>query len=302
MSSVEHSQTNAVVTGTDSTSGQLPPPPVVPPNVTDVGLPETSDSIYDDGTTLDYVPLAMFCEQSECSGKITSIGPSILGIMTPEGNVEQPKWSYDGNYGDLLYILMLDPKSEEAQGTVIRQELYWQRISQSFVPPNTPHTTQIAVTSGISETEAEELSFSVGANVGFNNTITGSLSADLSKSFSQSVTISEETTVTDEFPFNAQPTEQVTGVYQLMQTFYIEPGDNLVKAIAALQANQELMCSGKMGIKICQHVEAVMPFVYPSSTYLQIFGVDSDSAQLKATMSTQQLISALTPKLEEGEG
>lgn len=298
MSSVEYSQENAVVTGADSSSSQLPPPPVVPPNVTDVGLPETSDSIYLDGSTLDYVPLAMFCEQSSCSGKITSIEYPIMGIMTPDGNVEQPKWSYDGDYGDLLYILMLDPKSEQAQGTVILQELYWQRISQSFVPANTPHTTQIAVSSGISETEAEQLSFSVGANVGFNSGITGSLSTDLSKSFSQSVTISTETTVTDSFPFNAQPTEQVTGVYQLMQTFSIQPGDNLVKALAAIQANQALMCSGQLPIKICQSIEAVMPFVYPSSTYLQIFGVDSDTAELKATMSTEELVRSLSPTLE----
>lgn len=295
MSVAEHSGTSLVqTTNDDTTSGQLPPRPVVPPNVTETGLPSRSDSIFSDGSTLDYVPWAMYCEEAQCSGKITSVGSDIIGIMAPDGTVHQPKWSYDGNMGDLLFVMMINPRSETAKGTIIQLEQYWQLLTSSIVPANTPHTTTWTVTNGISQTEAETMSFSVGAQVGFNDGITGSLSSELSKSFSQSVTVSEEQSISEEFPFNAQPQEQVCGVYQLMQTYSVIPGENLNKTLMSFWANEALMCSGALPISApCKISKITMPFAYPANQFLQVWGVDSDTAALKATMSVDELKAAV---------
>lgn len=46
-------------------------------------------------------------------------------------------------------------------------------------------------TSGITETDDETLSFTIGAKVGFNKGILGELSASLTESFSSQVAITE---------------------------------------------------------------------------------------------------------------
>ena len=295
MSTAEQSGATVVqASAENTTTNQLPPQPVVPPNVTEVGLPSRSDSVFSDGSTLDYVPWAIYCQEAECSGKVTSIGDNIIGIMAPDGTVHQPKWSFDGNMGDLLYVLMVNPRSAAAQGTIIQLEEYWQLLTSSIVPADTPHTTTWTVTSGISQTQAETMSFSIGAQVGFNDGITGNLSTELSKSFSESVTVSEQQSISEEFPFNPQPQEQVCGIYQLMQTYSIIPGENLQKALMSVWANEALQCSGALPISApCKISKITMPFAYPANQLLQVWGVDTDTTALKATMSLDELKTAV---------
>lgn len=301
MSTAENSGATIVqATAEDTATNQLPPRPVVPPNVTETGLPSVSESILSDGSTLDYIPWAMYCQEAECSGKITSIGGDIIGIMAPDGSVHQPKWSYEGSMGDLLYVMMINPRSEAAKGTIVQMEEYWQLLTSSIVPANTPHTTTWTVTSGISQTQAETMSFSIGAQVGFNDKITGNLSTELSRSFSESLTISEQESISEQFPFNPQPQEQVCGIYQLMQTYSVIPGENLQKTLMSIWANEALRCSDAVPISgPCKISKVTMPFVYPANQLLQVWGVDTDTAALKATMSMDELQAAVGHTIEK---
>ncbi len=271
----------------------MPPAPVVPSNVLEVGMPERSDSVTVEGALIDYIPLAMYCGQANgCSGKVTTIDYPITGIMAPDGTVHQPKWSYDGDSGELLYIYMADPNSDLGVGTTVEQVLYWQLISQAWVAANEPHSKSIAVTSGISESETQSMSFSVGANIGFGastSKMNGDLSASLTKSFSTTVTISESTTVTENFSFAAAATQQVCAVYQLMQAFQISPGPNLLQAVASVRTTQALFCSGKL-IGPCHTLEVVMPVTCPEAGYMQLSGTDtSPQAKTVNIMSPDEL-------------
>lgn len=270
----------------------MPPQPVAPPNVVEVGMPDRSDSVTVEGALIDYIPVAIYCGCTDsCSGKLTSIGDDIIGIMAPDGTVHQPKWSFSGDSGELLYILMVDPDSEYGVGTTVEQILYWQRISQSWVPANAPHTTSVAVTSGISESDTESLSFSVGANIQFGastSKMNADLSSSLTKSFSSTVTISESTTVTETFSFEATPAQQVVAVYQLVQDFQISPGPNLLQVLEAMQQMYAARCSGQAPGP-CQTIEAVMPVTYPEATYLQTSGVDTTGSAAPKLLSPAEI-------------
>lgn len=282
----------ASVTIVGSSEGPMPPLPVVPPDVTKVGLPSQSESVEDQGTTLDYLPLAIYCKQKRCTWTIEKIKSPIMSIMTPSGKVVQPKHKVNGSYGGLLWIFMIDPKSSLGDGTYINQTRFWQRLTQSWIPANEPHVTRIAVTQGITETESQSLSFTVGAKIGFaKKVINAELSASLTKSFGYSVSIHSESTVTDEFPFSAQPVEQVVGVYQLMERFMVYPGPNLANYVAGYNEHYRKICKS---MKVfCMSVAAELPMTYPTSSYLQIAGTNDPTQLVEQPMLSQQEIGEL---------
>lgn len=281
--------------GGEAGANTMPPPPVVPPNVITVGLPFNSASVDVDGSTLDYLPLALYCNQSDCSWEITDISYPLIGIMTTSGNVVQPKYKVNSNQGSLLFILMIDPQSDLVIGTSIRQTNYWERLTQSWVPAETPHTTTIAVTSGITETDGETMSFTIGAKVGFNQKgILGELSASLTESFSSQVSITEQTTVTDQFQFPEKTVQQVDGVYQLIQAFTVYPGPNLTNYVTEMNEAYKQVCE-QMHL-FCSTYKVEMPFTYPTPSYLQIVGTDATNVGVMKFPLSPDEIKALARK------
>ena len=210
--------------------------------------------------------------------------------MTKDGHVVH-KYEVDGRYGDLLCVLMVDPSSDLGVGTSIDQTLYWQRKTQSWVSPGNSHNTSLSVTSGITETQGETLSFSVGASVGFNQFITAELSAALTQSFTTEIAVTQETTITDDFWFEGLDVAQVDGVYQLIQTFTVRPGPNLVNFVNMLNAQRAQICS--MLHTFCNRMEAVLPFEYPASSYLQVAGTDQPGAAGGRRMLSDEELAAL---------
>ncbi|MGD2114526.1 MAG: hypothetical protein PVG07_05730 [Acidobacteriota bacterium] len=271
--------------------GLMPPRPEVPPNVTEVGLPSESDSVENRGATLDYLPVAQFCTATKCKWTITDINYPILSIMTPDGKVVQPDYEVEGNFDDLLDVLMMAPESDLGEGTRISQVRFWRRLTQAWVPADEPHVTRVSVTEGITETESQSLSFTVGAKVGFNKVIFAELSAQLTESFGYSVSVSSEQTITEEFSFGEAPAEQVVGVYQLMERYVIYPGPNLANFVAAANEIYGQWCES-LGY-MCQESAAELPFTYPASSYLQLAGTDDPSQPVERRMLSPREIREL---------
>lgn len=104
------------------------------------------------------------------------------------------------------------------------------------IEPGSTASKTISYTQGVNTTNAQSLAVTVGAKVGGTlEGITGELSASLTATFSTSVSIKEETTVTDTVNYQAQDREQRIGAYQFYRRYFIEPGDALRNNI-----NQEI--------------------------------------------------------------
>lgn len=274
------------VTTSNPTEGLIPPSPKVPPNVLRDGFPLRSETVNIEGRSLDYLPMASYCKRAKCGGTITSIGSPCMGIMTLTGKTTLPKFNYQGDLNSLLFILMFDPNSILGEGTHINQTRYWQRVTQCWIPADESHITKIAVTEGITETESQALSFSVGAKVGFSaKVINAELSAALTKSFSYSISIKSETTVSNEFPFGKKPAPQVVAVYQLIDEYVIYPGQNF--------ANYIFEWNKDWNYVLGEEFTPEMPMTYPTSSYLQISGMDDQSYIADQPMLSQEEIRML---------
>ena len=279
-------QNGKIRTAGAADEGPLPPPPVIPPDVTRTGLPARSATVEVDGDVIDYLPVSVYCKASGCSWTVEVTGAPWLGIMTPAGK-QVKKYDCSGSNGQFLYAMMGDPATNLGNGTVIRQTRYWKRLTQSVVPANTPHETSIAVTSGITQTQGETMSYSVGASVGFDKVIQAQLSAELSKSFSFEIAITNETTVTDTFTFPALSVTQVDGVYQLVESFAVSPGPDYAAIVAEFNTAYGDICR-RMGM-FCSEYRAEVPFEYPASTYLQVVGTDRTIATTRSFTPTDEL-------------
>lgn len=279
-------QNGKIRTAGAADEGPLPPAPVIPPDVTRTGLPARSGTVEVDGAVIDYLPVSVYCKANSCKWSVEVKGAPWLGIMTPDGKHVR-KYDCSGGNGQFLYAMMGDPKTSLGNGTVVRQSRYWKRLTQSVVPANTPHETSIAVTSGITETQGETMSFSVGASVGFDKVIQAQLSTELSKSFSFEVAITNETTVTDTFSFPPLSVTQVDGVYQLVESFSVSPGPDYAAVVAEFNQAYGDICR-QMGM-FCSEYRAEVPFEYPGSTYLQVVGTDSTAPAVRSFTPASEL-------------
>lgn len=268
----------------------LPPPPEIPPNVTEVGLPDRSESVAIRGKLLDYLPVAEFCDQGKCAWTRELKSGPWLGILSPSGENVGKKYRVDGAQGELLCVWMFRLDSQLKTGTVVGQELYWQRLSQSLVPAGEDHETTVAITSGITVTRGRSLSRSVGARVGIGEALLGELSGSLTESFSQQVSITEQTTVTETFRFSPEPVEQVVGVYRLVRSFEILPGPNYAAYVAAVNRQ------GAQG-PVHFRVAAKLPFSYPAPSYLQVAGVNDANAVVERRMLSDEEMHELVAEL-----
>jgi hypothetical protein len=271
----------------------IPPHPVVPPDVTRVGLPDQSDSVVSDGNPLDYLPIAVFCNSSHCVLD-AKIGGPIFGIMTPSGE-ELSRYEARGGSGDLLYVLMAAPNSPLGAGTIVREKRYWQRLTQAFVPENTPHTFQLGLTEGITETESQTLSFTVGAKVAFSKVIDAELSASLTRSFSYQVSISTQRTFTEIFNFPALATQQVDAVYQLMRSYEVVPGPNLANFVQQRNLGSQILCLFPI---FCVTNKAELPFSYPGTTFLQVAATNKPGVRVDNPMLTPDQIDSIVRSIE----
>lgn len=94
------------------------------------------------------------------------------------------------------------------------------------IEPGSTATKSISYKHGVTNTNAESLAFTVGMKVGASGSgVSAELSASLTATFSSSVSITDETTVTDTINFQAQDREQRVGAYQFYRNYFVEPDD-----------------------------------------------------------------------------
>ena len=170
---------------------------------------------------------------------------------------------------------MIDPKSAVANGSFLLETDYWQLLFQDIVPPNQPYTISHSVTSGLSETNTTTFSYTEGIKVGGSYAgATAEISAQLSQSFSRSITVSTQQTDTRTLPLTPGPYQQIVGLYQLMQTFAVVPAANLQQFVTL----ENMACDqGSFFCNLgqnCFHASAGNGAVYPSQTYLWVVAHD----------------------------
>jgi hypothetical protein len=82
--------------------------------------------------------------------------------------------------------------------------------------------------SGLTQATTISFAYTVGAKIGGTyEAVTAELSTSLTRSFSSTVTVSEQISRTQHFSLVAQDYAQIVGIYQLVQTYSVVPGANL---------------------------------------------------------------------------
>jgi hypothetical protein len=240
---------------------RLPPKP----NLTLGYLPARSQSVSFEGTLLDYLPVQVRCKGVKCSATFSVTGPPLLGLIDPSGK-QRDSLDYMAYYDQLVATEMIDPASGVAQGSTLIEEDYWQLLWSVGVPANTPFNTDQAVQSGITETDTTTFSYTIGLNIESGKDSKATLTTSLSESFQHAVAIFEQETTTYKFQWPQQPTDTFVGVYQLMQSFSVQPGGTF--AVWLSQQNAAYgQCGGLFGF--CLKFESGATFAYPTPTFLQ---------------------------------
>lgn len=276
----------------------LPPWPVVPCNVSKVGLPGSSASIKFDSSIQDYIGLKVTCittsttlETINClsgaaagSKNDRNVGFNdgyCLGVRDSRGNVFQSYSFTCTSAGYSPCTVLLDPVhyASTVRGTYTMEVDYWSLVQEAFVPPGLPHKMGITESYGVSQTSASLLSDSVGVETqdGWNSnyaSYTEDMSSRLTEAFLHQVTIDESVTIDETFYFNATSVDQVDGVYQLIQMYQTIPSTTLQNAISTQNANLQSDCYSFLAMH-CYMFSLPVTYKYSANTYLQIVGTDS---------------------------
>jgi hypothetical protein len=230
-------------------------------------LPARSEPISFDGTPLEYIPVQVFCNGRTCSGDLNYGDYTLfLGTVDPEGNEGGENYSYDAYFGQLIATRMLDPRSAVAQGTILIEEDYWELQFSDIPPVNTPFEVDLAITSGITETDQTTFSYTVGVSP-------PELSASLTRSFQHTVQIATQQSVTYKFQWPAFAVDTTVGVYQLMRSFSVQAGSNL-RAYLSQAGSYVGQCDygetvDSYGHGLCLKLETGAAFAYPTPNYFQ---------------------------------
>ncbi|HEX4166905.1 MAG TPA: hypothetical protein VHZ55_15680 [Bryobacteraceae bacterium] len=259
------------------TTQPLPPQPIVPQNPVETGLPHVSEALtFGGGQLLNYLPVSCVCVSNACKPTITTKSP-IVGVVDPSGN-QHGSGTFSGTFGQLLFTWMIDPASDVADDSLLIETDYWQLQFQDIVQANQGTTLTESVVSGLTTATAETFSKSLGAKVnGELDAITGELSEALSQSFSRTITISSQQTVSRSTAITAQSFSQIIGLYQLMQSFQVIPGANLTQFIAQLNKNMDKgsqMCA----VGTCLHSAPTTSVIFPAQSYLWVTGHDTQTS------------------------
>jgi hypothetical protein len=265
---------SVIVKNAPADSARLPPQPVVPSNPVETGLPQRSESITFNGALLNYLPVACTCVSVNCKIDVKSINSPVVGLMDPQG-VQHSSGTFSAQWGELLYTVMIDPKSAVANSSFLLETDYWQLLFQDIVPPNQAYTISHSVTSGLSETNTTTFSYTEGIKVGGSFAgATAEISAQLTQSFSRSITVSTQQTDTRTVPVTKGSYQQIVGLYQLMQTFAVLPAANLQQYVTALNKTFDQGSAFCSMTANCMHSSAGNGAVYPSQTYLWVVAHD----------------------------
>lgn len=190
------------------------------------------------GSPIDFIPIDVI-SKSAISSSTLSLNPASLsnfdGYIDTNGTFHPvvPQKIQFSNVGPGMRVVTLFYKKGSVpwiDGCKVHGKGKWVLLSDfGGIEPGSTATKSISYKQGVNQTNAESLSFTVGAKVGGTlEGITGELSASLTSTFSSSVTITEETTVTDTISFQAQDKEQRVGAYQFYRNYFVEPGQALV--------------------------------------------------------------------------
>lgn len=231
---VHYSQTDAPT---------IDPFPPINPNWFENGLPDSLDTQSSGlvGDLIDFVPIDFVSNvymNNVSFGVITSdVGKfsgyiDINGVFHPVASGEL----FKGNiYPGLRVVTLFFKKDSEdwLKGCKVHGRGQWVLLSDfGGIEAGSTASKTISYTHGVNKTNAESLSYTVGAKVGGTlEGITGELSASLTQSFSTSVSITEEITISDTVNFQAQDREQRVGAYQFYRRYFVEPGPALVNII-----------------------------------------------------------------------
>lgn len=275
--------TRATIGGA-STEFPLPPHPVVPPNPVETGLPDDSSAITAQGDILDYLSLPVTCASEQCKGiTVKAGGKPIVGLIDTRGK-QHSSMSVSGYWGQLLFTFMVDPASKTAAGSKLVEKSYWMRIEQDIVPANVPYKLTYTLNSGISQTDTVSFAYTLGAKIGGSYSgITAELSASLTKSFSHSVTINEQETVSREFSTSVQPYAQIVGIYQLVEEFAVIPGANLSQYMSKFNKTYGPGGEWCALTRACMKCAESGGILNRTPTYLQVVAHDETAANSEGT-------------------
>jgi hypothetical protein len=174
--------------------------------------------------------------------------------------------------------------SQYADGCAVQVQSYWQNQVQFQFGPGIQNTFSQAVTYGTSASQTTTLSATVGATAGLSGDgASVGLSASLTESLADTVTISEQTTTTEQFQFPVNDSEwQVGAVYQLIQVFSLLPGANLVNGLAWAAAQDP---AGPIAYAI------PAPYLYPANVFDSTSAVVSseDAGRMRPSMTAAEI-------------
>lgn len=203
------------------------------------GLPDILNSQNNPlaGNLIDYVPLdivANITQNNVSYGIIKTEANKFSGYLDMSGTYHPIASGeiFNGNiYPGLKIATLFANKDsfEYLEGSKVQGKGKWVLLSDfGGIEAGSTASKSISYKTGVNTTNAQSLSFTVGAKVGGTlEGMTGELSASLTQSFSTSISITEETTITDTVNFQAQDREQRIGAYQFYRDYYVLPGDGL---------------------------------------------------------------------------
>lgn len=288
---------------------QLPPPPVVPCNVTSVGLPNKSLAIGVSNIPQDYIALKIVCtkanpdawEHITCWKSGDTLPKSnctqngyqrncyesawCLGVRNNYGAVYSHFDFYCNAKGESPGTVLLTPSRYPnmiEKGTLVWDQDYWSLVQQAHVPAGVPYNMSVLESYGVSETTGQFLSDSVGiSTVNYWGTYlygyTVEMSTKLSAIFSPT-TIDEYATPRKIYQFNATSANQVVGVYQLRRVYSTHPSSQFKAQIDEWNESRYSACISTMQCS-CYELEMPSTYTYSANTFLQVYGVDEPCDQ-----------------------
>ena len=227
---------------------------------------DINDPIPDKGatTTITGVPgnivyfEKMAFEKAFAFGSINEYGGAVANICVEKlsnGNIKISKYDpktlqtsniFDGNGTPTLTSQDTGPSKELYDrynsiftGNTVKREITYNKLGSALVPKTGSYTFSQAVTTGLSTSETIGAALSVGYKVSVKAgggiipaEATHELSTNLTTSFNQSTTVSEQTTRTQTLnsgtPSESYPNDKFWGAtYQLKSVYTVQPGSNL---------------------------------------------------------------------------
>lgn len=243
--------------------------PDVDPNWYRNGLPEIitpPQEVYTGGL-IDVFPIDLYAVNSGDYDFNTSpeYGYFIYNGQIVDGRISSTHF----NAGQFMLTNMvnINDRPERFEGSKVTSNGYW-KLLQDFggIDAGSTASQQVSLTSGVSNTDSQSLSYAIGLTAGIKGTIEGielstQISTTLTQTFGKSVTISTQQTVSTTVDYQAQPKSQRIGVYQFYRNYTTDASDHTRSAF-------------EDKVKYVQKRVATKTSSYPTNHFQKVFVLD----------------------------